>query len=137
MAGALLILAAAVVFGVTSVLADSNDTPTPGGSPPRPAAATPNSSSKRPWLGVDLAGISLGNGALIGDVIPSSPADNAGLQPGDVITRVNNQPINQPADLSAAIAHLHPGDQVQIEFVRGPSTYTTAVTLATTPPGYP
>lgn len=40
-------------------------------------------------------------GLLIMDVIPGSPADDAGLQPGMVIVRVNQQLMKRPSDLPA------------------------------------
>lgn len=128
------LLAAAVVFGVISVLADSNDNPAQGSAL---RSSSPGSHTGRPWLGLDTAGFAMGNGVPIADVIPGGPAYNAGLQPGDVISRIGNHAISQPTDVGAALAGLHPGDQVEIEFLRIPNTYTTTVTLGTTPPGYP
>ncbi len=136
-AGVLFLFGAAVAFGVTSFLADSPGRPARAGPTARSSAPTTTPRGGRPWLGIDLAGFSLGNGAVIGDVIPGSPAENAGLQPGDVISRLGSQPISQPVDVDTAIARLHPGSKVEIEFLRGANTYTTTVTLAKAPPGYP
>ena len=46
------------------------------------------------------------HGAVIQQVIPGSPADNAGLQQGDVITEVNRQPVHSAADVQKALASV-------------------------------
>ena len=45
-------------------------------------------------------------GAVIQQVTPGSPADNAGLQQGDVITEVNRQPVHSAADVQKALAGI-------------------------------
>jgi serine protease Do len=45
-------------------------------------------------------------GAVIEQVAPGSPADNAGLQQGEVITEVNRQPVHSAADVQKALASL-------------------------------
>ncbi len=57
-------------------------------------------------------------GVLIGKVDPDSPADLAGLQPGDVITAVNDEPIKTPRGLSKAIQRYKPGDEVSLTVYR-------------------
>jgi serine protease Do len=44
------------------------------------------------------------HGAVIEQVTPGSPADNAGLQQGEVITEVNRQPVHSAADVQKALA---------------------------------
>jgi serine protease Do len=46
------------------------------------------------------------HGAVIEQVTPGSPADNAGLQRGDVITEVNRQPVHSAADVKNALASV-------------------------------
>jgi serine protease Do len=46
------------------------------------------------------------HGAVIQQVAPGSPADNAGLQPGDVITEVNRQPVDSAADVQKALSSV-------------------------------
>lgn len=89
----------------------------------------------RAWLGVDTTSFPLSAGAMIVDVVPGSPADAAGLQPGEVITEVDSHPVQTPADLESALAGLHAGERAQIGYQLGPSTYTTQVTLQIRPPG--
>jgi len=56
------------------------------------------------------------NGALIDDIVPCSPADKAGMEPGDVITGVNSVAINDKQDLLKAVSSHSPGDNVTITF---------------------
>jgi serine protease Do len=66
-------------------------------------------------------------GALVSSVEKGSPADKAGLQPGDVIRQVNGQPIVSSGDLPAMIGLAAPGDTVKLEVWRqGASTQLTA-----------
>jgi serine protease Do len=46
------------------------------------------------------------HGAVIQQVIPGSPADNAGLQQGDVIMEVNRQPVHSAADVQKALSGI-------------------------------
>ncbi|MBV9339058.1 MAG: PDZ domain-containing protein, partial [Solirubrobacterales bacterium] len=93
-----------------------------------PAATTGSAA----WLGVDMASSPLGGVTVVG-VAPHSPAQAAGIKPGDVITQIDTEPIAAPSIVEAAISGLRPGDQVEIELQRGSTTYTTRATLATPP----
>ncbi len=57
-------------------------------------------------------------GALVSTVEKGSPADKAGLQSGDVIRKVNGQPIVSSGDLPALIGLAAPGDTVKLEIWR-------------------
>jgi serine protease Do len=66
-------------------------------------------------------------GALVSTVEKGSPADKAGLQSGDVIRKVNGQPIISSGDLPEVIAMAAPGDSVKLEIWRqGASKELTA-----------
>src|SRR5262249_27387047 len=95
-----------------------------GARAPAAASAAPG------WLGVDTTSFPLGGGAMVVDVAAGGPAEAAGLQPGDVITQIDSRPVATPADVASAIAGMHPGQQVEIGYTRGPITYTTQATLA-------
>jgi serine protease Do len=67
-------------------------------------------------------------GALISQVERGSPAEKAGLQPGDVVLKVDDQPVNRTLDLSGYIANLKPGASATLEVWRKGSARTIAVT---------
>jgi len=76
-----------------------------------------------------------GNGALVENVIASSPAAEAGLQPGDVIDSVNGQNVSSPTDLSTIMEGRQPGDEVQVGWVdTSGQQHTASVQLASGPP---
>jgi serine protease Do len=57
-------------------------------------------------------------GALVSNVDPGSPADDAGLRTGDVIRKVDGQPIVASGDLPALIGQATPGAKVTLEVWR-------------------
>jgi S1-C subfamily serine protease len=79
------------------------------------------------WLGAQLE--NWPTGALVASVSPGSPAQSAGLRPGDIITQVDGRPVVSPVNVIEAIDVLQPGDKLSLEFQRGQLTYTTAATL--------
>lgn len=64
-------------------------------------------------------------------VASGSPADKAGLQTGDVITKVNAVSIGKAGSLSSIIGQYRPNDKVTITFLRDGQTKTTEVTFST------
>ncbi|KRF04239.1 protease Do [Arthrobacter sp. Soil782] len=72
-------------------------------------------------------------GAQVQSVEPGSPAETAGFQEGDVITRVGELPIEDPQALTAAVRMLAEGQSTQIELVRGEETLTLDVTVGQSP----
>jgi S1-C subfamily serine protease len=65
------------------------------------------------------AGLSVDHGVLVVSVTPNGPSAQAGLQPGDVITKLNNAPINTTSNLSDALLSYDPGTTVTLGIVRG------------------
>ncbi|GAB2731153.1 S1C family serine protease [Kitasatospora kifunensis] len=72
-----------------------------------------------------------GGGARVRSVTPDSPADNAGIRVGDVITSFNNTPVNNAADLrNARIGKVRSGAVVPVTYKRpNGSSRTVQVTL--------
>jgi serine protease Do len=69
-------------------------------------------------------------GIVVEAVEPGSPADKAGLQPGDVITNVNGQPVKTGSDLVNPIAQTPVGQNVQIRYVRNKQAHDVQLTVA-------
>jgi serine protease Do len=58
-------------------------------------------------------------GALVASVEKGSPAEKAGLQPGDVIHVANGQPVVASGDLPAIVGQSAPGERIQLQVWRG------------------
>lgn len=71
------------------------------------------------------------SGAVIVEVEPDSPAAEADLQRGDVITSVDGDPLDGMADLVAAIRSRQPGDTLILTVVRDDEERTVEVALGT------
>jgi Do/DeqQ family serine protease len=76
-----------------------------------------------------LLGLSGGQGAVVTRVLPGSPAEQAGLRAGDVITAVNGRPVRGQADLANAEALLPIGTPVELSVVRDGEPTKIAATL--------
>jgi serine protease Do len=63
-------------------------------------------------------GVKDANGALVSSVEPGSPAAKAGFQAGDVILKVNNQPVEQSSDLPRIIGETKPGTTITLQIWR-------------------
>jgi serine protease DegQ len=88
-----------------------------------------NGSVTRGWIGVEpqnpskelAESLSLPKdtaGVLISGVLEGGPADKAGMKPGDVLTQVNGQAVNDVVTLLNRIAQTSPGDEVKINLLR-------------------
>ena len=69
------------------------------------------------------------DGAFVSEVTPGSGAEVGGLQPGDVITKIDDQSVTTAADVGTAIRKKMPGDSVTIEYEREGAKQTATVTL--------
>jgi S1-C subfamily serine protease len=88
----------------------------------------------RGYLGVSVADAS--PGATITAVVPSSPADRAGLQTGDVIVAINGQDIGDASDLVDTVQSHKPGERITLTVSRNGANMTRTVTLGSPPRGF-
>jgi len=81
---------------------------------------------------VGVPGISPDGPVSIAEVASGSPAQQAGLQPNDVVVTFNGQPVNVQTFREATQSHL---DQpIQIDYQRGDQTQSTTLTPRSSPP---
>jgi serine protease Do len=84
-------------------------------------------------VGADIAeslGLKSAAGALVDKTMPGTPAGDAGLKAGDVITKVNGQEVKDAGDLTRQIGLMKPGDKVQLSYLRDGAEKSIDVTLA-------
>jgi serine protease Do len=63
-------------------------------------------------------------GIIVAQVFASTPADKAGLQPGDILTKIDGKVVRNTKTLQALVARLPVGKPVAVEFVREGKTHT-------------
>jgi serine protease Do len=63
------------------------------------------------------------------EIVADSPAGRAGLREGDVITKLDDEPIDDFDDLKSQIKNRKPGDQVVLEVLRGRKSITVKIVL--------
>ncbi len=95
---------------------------------------------ERGYLGVEIQpvtadiaeglGLKSATGAIVDQTMPGTPAAEAGLKPGDVITAVNGKPIKDAGELTVQIGSMKPGDRVQLSYLRNGAEKTAEATLA-------
>ena len=68
-------------------------------------------------------------GVVVVEVLPESPADEAGLVPGDVIVGLDDEPMFDIAELSAAIKLRRPGEIVELTIRRGGDLFVATAVL--------
>ena len=68
-------------------------------------------------------------GVAISTVTAGGAAADAGLQPGDIITKVAGHETPTQGVLTAVLANLKPGQEVEVTYTRGSTSHTTKVTL--------
>ena len=84
--------------------------------------------SSRPRLGVRLEQRD-DSGPQIAEVLPDSPAQAAGLQSGDVIRSLAEQPVASVGDLQQLLRQQKPGDTISLQVQRGDQSLTITVKL--------
>ena len=73
--------------------------------------------------------LSVDSGAYVVEVAEGGPAAEAGIQEGDVVTKVNDTAVESATDLILAVRSVNPGDTAQVELNRHGETQTVTVTL--------
>ena len=69
------------------------------------------------------------SGAYISSVIADSSADNAGLEVGDIITKVDDITVTSASDLMIAVRLKSPGDTIEVTYNRDGKEKTATVEL--------
>lgn len=95
--------------------------------------------TRRGWLGVriqqvspeiaDSLGLDSARGALVADVTAEGPAEAAGIQPGDIITGFNGQPVDEMRTLPRIVAETRVGREVPVEIWRDGAAMTVTAIL--------
>ncbi|HXX26159.1 MAG TPA: DegQ family serine endoprotease [Pseudolabrys sp.] len=98
---------------------------------------------ERPWLGAklqivtpeiaDSLGLKRPTGALINNIVASSPAEQAGLKPGDLILTVDGQEVDDPNAFDYRFATKPLGGTAQLGFLRAGKELTAKVALRIAP----
>ncbi len=71
-----------------------------------------------------------GSGYRLSGVMPGSPAEKAGLEPGDIIIEASGKPVKGLKDFSDIIKTLKPGDAISIIFIRGKDKMTAGIIVS-------
>ncbi len=94
----------------------------------------------RGYLGVNIQpvtkdmaeaiGMKSDKGAIVAEAMPGTPAAEAGLKAGDVITKLNGKEVKDAADLTMRIGSFKPNDKVELTYLRNGDEKTAQITLA-------
>ncbi|QID18766.1 Do family serine endopeptidase [Nitrogeniibacter mangrovi] len=97
----------------------------------------------RGWIGVEIQdltpelatsfGLKSTAGALIAGVMRGGPADQAGIRPGDVLTAIDKQAIEDPQRMLEMIAAITPGRRAHFKLIRAGKSYQTEVEIGRRP----
>jgi S1-C subfamily serine protease len=77
--------------------------------------------------------LSVDQGALVSNVTSGSPADDAGIKNGDVITSISGNTVKTEQDVQTFVREHRPGEQVPVVVNRNGSSKTLQATLTTRP----
>ena len=101
--------------------------------------ASIRSGSGRPFIGINFRqnssefaerfGLATSDGVIVYGVLPTSPADLAGLRVGDVVVEIDGIQIGPERDFSELVAGLEIGSDHDVVFVRGRQVLSTTVTV--------
>ena len=69
------------------------------------------------------------SGIIVTQVVSGSPADQVGIRPNDIITKVNDQVLDAEHPLPSVMVKFRPGDKVKMTLIRDGKEQTVDVTL--------
>ena len=101
----------------------------PEGAAEHPGPTHPAASGRRVLVGTVPAFDYQGTGAKVDSLVPKSPAERAGIQPGDVIVRMDDQAIRDLRGYSEAIRKLKPNQRVTVQLLRDGKKVRVKVTV--------
>ncbi len=94
----------------------------------------------RGYLGVNIQpvtadmaeslGMKTAKGAIVAEAMPGTPAAEAGIKAGDVITKLNGQVVDDASDLTRRIGSFKPSDKVELTYLRNGDEKMAQITLA-------
>ena len=97
----------------------------------------------RGWLGITIQdlkgqlaeyyGVSGKTGVLVASVVPGDPADQAGIQPKDIITKINGEVVTTSRDLTKLAAKLGVGDTANVTILRNGKSKTLEIQIGKRP----
>src|ERR1051326_3841083 len=145
--GGPLVNMAAEVIGInTAILTDTNAYAGVGFALPSNTVVTvynqligPEHRVSRGSIGIEFAAqenpaiarvYGVNGGVTVANVIPGTPADQAGLKVGDTIISVAGKPVKNGDELVADIASRKPGTKIDLGFIRNGKKQTAAVTVS-------
>ena len=74
--------------------------------------------------------LNIDRGALVTQIEPGSPSERAGIKPGDVIVAIDDDAIDDSADLRNEVGLVRAGEDVEVTFVRDGERHTVNATVA-------
>lgn len=81
----------------------------------------------------DSLGLPHDRGELVRLVQPGQPADKAGVKVGDIVLKVNDEPVTPSRTLSGIVSDITPGTRIPIDVLRGGKTVRLQATVAKRP----
>lgn len=73
------------------------------------------------------------HGLLVNEITKESPAEKAGIEIGDIILKINNNPSEDPFQIKRLITSLKPGTNISLLGIRGQQSYQADITLEKQP----
>lgn len=129
-----------VASGCAQITGAFQPTPTPA---PAPGTPSPQTAAGKPWIGIFISNNSPGlktrlnlssdKGVVITRVADNSPAQQAGLKRGDVVTAVDGVAVSKVKDLTDKVSQARVGDKIAMTITRDGQEMKIEVTVGTAP----